>query len=360
MNSRLLASLNATAATTKDPVVWALAVCRGASHFARHGMTPEALKAIGVVRAHYGSELHREVMAWLLLAEGVLHYFEAQHHEANERIRQAYNSAVALKTESALPICAAWMALVEFNESHYDKMICHLEEALTLAKPTDHSALARASLVLAGAYHLANEYKLARPWYDKARIRAVDDGDNATLSAVFHNVAAVRASNIRLEDSFGMDVSKEARMVSLEMASSMHYDQAIGSKGLGFLSLMLRGLTYTMEKKYLDALIVFNSIKLKQLKKGMFSSVYVDMAWCHANLSNFDETLRLEKLVNETIIYVVEPDDRAYIFSRLGQIAIACGNDILAEEMMSEANKSLSEHRIFQADLLSKLLAMRL
>lgn len=359
MDSRLLTSLNATAATTEDPVVWAVTVCRAASHFARHGMTREALTAIGVVRAHYGTALHPEVASWLLLAEGVLHYFGAPNYDAHERLRQAYRSAAVLRTDSALPTCAAWMALVEFNEGDYDKMISYLQEALARARPDDHSAHARAYLVLADAYHVANEYQLARPLYNKARLRAVDDGDNATLSAVFHNVAAVRASNLRLDDSLGVDVVRQAHMVSLEMASSMHYDHAIGSKGLGFLSLMLRGLVYTMEKKYVDALITFSSITLKQLKINMFSTVYVDMAWCHMNLSNFEESARLAKLANETISNVVEPDDRAYVFARLGQIASMSGENEIAVEMRISASHSLAEHRLFQANLLGKLRSMK-
>jgi hypothetical protein len=120
MDSRLLASLNAQAEGTRDPVVWAKAVCRAASHFARHGRTEEALKSIGVVRTQFGKELHYEIASWLMLAEGVLHYFQGQPREAYDRVRRAHGLAVALENASARPTCAAWMAMLEVEScSHY-------------------------------------------------------------------------------------------------------------------------------------------------------------------------------------------------------------------------------------------------
>lgn len=360
MDSRLLTALNATASSTRDPVLWARTVCRAASHFASHGMSAEALKSIGVVRAHYGTELHHEVASWLMLAEGVLHYSQARTYEAYDRIRRAYGLAVSLQTEAAIPVCAAWMALVEFHDCAYDKMIIHLEEALAMAAPTDYAAHARASLVLADAFHVVNEYKLARPWYEKARLRAVDDGDNAMLSAMFHNVAVFRVSNIRLDDCFGIDVEKEVRSAALEMASSMHYDHAIGSKGLEFLSQMLRGLVFVIQKKYDDALIAFNQINLKIIKKNMFSSIYADMAWCHVNTGSLEDATRFARLASETQVDVSEADDRAYISARLSQVASVLGERENSLVLMDAAKKSLLEHRTFQADLLKKLKAMKI
>ncbi len=155
MDSRLLNNLNAQARGTRDPVIWAKAVCRAASHFAAHGKTEEALTAIGVVRGQFGKDLHFDIASWLMLAEGVLHYFKAQIPEAYDRTRRAYGLAIALRNNSAFPSCAAWMAHLEFNAGKFDDMAQHLGEALTTAEDADHQAIARASLVLATAYHIA-------------------------------------------------------------------------------------------------------------------------------------------------------------------------------------------------------------
>ena len=359
MDSRLLATLNAQASNATDPVVWARAVCRAASHFARHGQTKDALISIGVVRAQFGNELHHEVASWLMLAEGVLHYFQVQTRESYDRIRRAYGLAVALKTVSALPSCAAWMAHFEFNECMYDKMVIHLEEALTLATADDHQAWARASLVMADAYQVAGEYTLARPWYDKVRIRAAAEGDNATLSAMLYNVAAFRASNVRIADTFGMEMAKEAHRASMETSSSYIYDYAIGTASLDFLTQMLRGLMFTIEKKFVDALVMFEKVDLARVQKRMLPTIYVDMGWCNANLGQSDAGWALAMLAADQMSSLTEADDVAYVASRISEVAKICDQPEQAEVFKAKAELALAEHRAFQKKLLSMLQKIR-
>lgn len=358
MDSRLLATLNAQAGSTRDPVIWARAVCRAASHFARHGRTDDALVSIGVVRAQFKTELHHEVASWLMLAEGVLHYFKAQTRESYDRIRRAYGLAVALRTESALPSCAAWMAHIEFFDSKYDDMTKHLEEALSLAASDDHQARARASLVLAMSFHLADEYQLARPWYERARLHAAAEGDEATLSAMLHDVAAYRASNVRLVDTFGGDIEKEAHRASMETSSSVNFDFAIGHQGLDFLTLMLQGLILTINRKFTDALKIFDLIRADSVPEKMRPSILVDRAWCLVNMGENDEAWALAELALNSIEKIVEDDELAYAYSRLSQVATECGRGSDAVKLRSQANNALEKHRAFQQDLLAKLIVL--
>ena len=359
MNSRLLATLNEQAEKTTDPIVWARTVCRASAHYARHGMSSQALKAIGVVRDHYGINLDPEVASWLMLAEGVLHYFEANTKDAYDRIRRAYGLAIALQTESAIPVCAAWMALVEFHDGEYTKMSSHIEEALTTAKADDHPAHARAALVLADAYHLAGSYSLARPWYERARLRSADDGDNATLSAMLYNVAAIRAANVRLDDTFGIESPTETHRAGMEIASSRHYDHAIDSHGLGFLSLLLRGLIKTLNKDFDDALKLFGEVEKSKLQPQMISPMYADMAWCLANTGEMQNCTQYMQHAIENIDYIYESDDRAYVNSRISQVLKFLKRSQESIEFELTAISALSAHRTFQKSLLSQLQAIR-
>ena len=360
MDSRLLATLNAQASSTRDPVLWARAVCRAASHFARHGMTREALKSIGVVRAQFGNELHHEVASWLMLAEGVLHFFQVQTRESYDRIRRAYGLAVALQTESALPSCAAWMAHFEFNECMYDKMATHLAEALTLAKPDDHQARARASLVMADAFHLAGRYDLARSWYEETRQRAAAEGDEATLSAMLYNVAAFRAANVRLADAFGLEITKEAHRAKMEAASSFNYDFAIETQGLEFLTKMLCGLISTIQKEYKSAFDIFSSINLTSIPKRMLGPIYADLAWCCVNLGDLDKGWEFAQLASNSLSDISEADDRAYVACRISEVAVRCNHVEEACAFREAAIFSLETHRSFQERLLTQLNAIRL
>lgn len=359
MDSRLLATLNLQASKTRDPVVWARAVCRAASHFARHGRSKDALTSIGLVRAQFGKELHPEVASWLMLAEGVLHFFQWQTYEAYDRIRRAYGLAIALKTTSAIPSCAAWMAHIEFNEGVYDKMCLHLKESLESAATDDHQARARASLVMADAFHLAGEYQLARPWYARVRQHAAAEGDEATLSAMLYNVAAFRAANVRLADTFGLDApGSEAHRTSMEASSSANYDFAIGTSGLSFLTPILRGLVLTIGKKYLDAINVLATIDDRELPKKTIAPILVDRAWCNLNIGNFDTAWALAIRALDSLESTSDHDDMAYVESRYSQIAEKIGQLAEAESHRDRALSFLALHQEFQRDLLAKLQAI--
>jgi len=359
MESRLLSALNEQASTTRDPVVWARAVCRAASHYARHGRTKEALVSIGVVRQQFGTELHPDMAPWLMLAEGVLHFFQARTHEAYDRIRRAYGLAIALKADSAIPSCAAWMAHVEFFDCAYEKMIAHLEQALQLATTEDHQAQARASLVLANSYHLADQYSLARPWYERARQHASLEGDEATLSAMLYNVAAFRASNVRLAETFGHEIAKEAHRAGMETASSVNFDFAIGTAGLDFLSEMLQGLMLTIEGKYKEALEILDSIEIARVPPGIRSPIIVDIAWCQAILGEGAKSLVNLEVVESVLSQTSEFDDLAYVNSRLAQITAHFGQTELSSQYKARANEALAQHREFQTELLARLQAMK-
>lgn len=359
MQSRLLSTLSAQARTTKDPVVWARAICRAASQFARHGRTDEALNSIAVVRKQFGPELQFEVASWLMLAEGVLHYFKAETKQSYDRIRRAYGLAVALGTESALPSCASWMAHVEFHDCDYERMATHLEEALTKAKVDDHQAHARAALVLANAFQLAGSYALARPWYEHARQHSAAEGDEATLSALLYNVAAFRLSNIRLADAFGEDNPSERQRAGMETASSVNFDFAIGTAGLDFLSELLRSQMLTVERKYSEALEMSALIDIERVPAHMRSPIFAERSWCHANEHRLDDAWSNAEKALACLDHITEHDDRAYVCARLAGVARACAKGDLAANLHSEASTALSAHRSFQAELLSRISSIR-
>lgn len=357
--SRLLNSLSAQAGNTRDPIVWAKAVCRAASHFARHGRTEEALKSIAVVRKQFNNELPFEIASWLMLAEGVLHYFQVQIKESYDRLQRAYGLAIALQNDSALPTCAAWMAHLEFNDCAYEKMAKHLEEAFLRSTEGDHQARTRASLVMASSYHLAGDYTLARPWYEAARLHAAAEGDDATVSAMLFNVATLRASNVRLDDTFGIDSTKEAHRAGMEASSAENYDDAIGSASLDFLSLMLRGQIFTIKKKYSEALKCFDGIDTSKLQARMIPTVEVDQAWCKASLGQAQEAYNAIARIEKMAACIAEDDDLAYIKSRLAQIAKLCNDHDTEARLRVAAEIALSNHRRFQEDLLKILNGIR-
>src|SRR5574340_302882 len=85
MPSKLLSDLLLTARETRDRNTWAKSVCRAASHYARQGSGDEAIKSIAEVRSKFQERLEPEVACWLMLAAGILHFFQTNSKMAYDR-----------------------------------------------------------------------------------------------------------------------------------------------------------------------------------------------------------------------------------------------------------------------------------
>lgn len=353
MQSRLLSDLDQKISTSEDAVSWSRAVCRKASHFARQGQSQLALEQIGKVRAFYGTQLEPEAACWLMLAEGILHFFQLRSDEAYDRLRRAYGVSNALQVANARPTCAAWMAHIEFNESRFDSMCLFLKEALKLAAANDHQAQARAALVFADAIHFAGSFAKAKPWYQRARLHATEEGDEATLSALLHNVAAFRAVNIRIADAFGEALPSEAKQASLEAASALNYDRAIGTESFDALVPLLQAQLMIVDHKFDEADAILGAVDPHSVPERLAPLVTVDRASCASAKGNHSLGRLLADEAIAQSARVSEPDDRAYLFARYSTIAKQSGFAAGTSEALARVN--LGKHRQLQADLMCML-----
>lgn len=355
MVSRLLSDLLLAARETRDRITWAKTVCRVASHYARQGSGDDAITAIAAVRAEFQDGLESEVACWLMLAEGILNFFQMNNKMAYDRTQRAYALSKALNIRDAIPSCAAWMAHLEFNANQYERMVIHLNEALLNARNDDHQAGARAALVLADAYHFAGSFDEARPWYARCRLHATAEGDNATLSAMLHNVAAFRTSNVRLADAFNAFDPAESHRAWLEAQSAYAYDSAVGSTGLQLLLPLLRGQIFTVERRYQDAIALLSSIDLKSLHSRLIPLVHADIAWCLAGESRLDEAWSAVDSAKSLASSMQENDDYAYVCARLSLTAKICGYIEESNSWKERSLQAITEHRKTQTSLLSQL-----
>ena len=203
MASRLLAQLAARIAASRDPVEAACLRAQRGIYLARQGKYDEAEAIVKSIRDEFGTRPNAEVTAWISLVEALIHFYSQPGPKALDRLRRAHALSRAMNHPLLVPLCAAWLAHIEFNANRMEPMLQYAVEALRLAQPAHHAALARVSLVVADAFHYAGRFDLARPWYAAVREHALADGDDAMISSMLHNVAAFRASKARLRDSYG-------------------------------------------------------------------------------------------------------------------------------------------------------------
>ncbi len=360
MYCRLLDDLETQARNATDRVHWARAACKISVHRARQGQHQEAQALILRIRETFGVELHHEIAPWVMLAEGVGHYFLQQQKPAWERMRRAYALAVALRMDAAKSSSAAWMAFVTYNMSRFDDMLAFLREVLVGSDVNDHHARGRAALVLADCYHSADRYDLARRWYDRTRIHAAAEGDQGLISAMLYNVAAIRTANNRIASAFGIRSEKEELRARMEAGSSMVYDKAVGARSWEDSTPLMRGQQYVIEEKFEQALELFEPIDERALHRADVPILLADRAYCFARLMQDEKSKSLVQRCSEALGCLTHPDDLAFVYSRLAAIARLAGTPNEAARCQTLADEHLDAHREFQASLLRSLATLDL
>lgn len=355
MESRLTRDLQSSIRTSSDRIEWARSLCRLASHEARQGLEGESAAAVEHVRKSFGNNLEPEVAAWLMLAEGIAAFARGDHDHARDRIRRSYGISVAMNARRAQPTCVAWLANLEFNLSNFKAMRPLLQEALTSADPNDHQALARASLVVADAMHFSGSFGEARPWYDAARTHALKEGDDATVSAVLHNVAAFRAANVRLAHALGSELHEEARRAHLEAMSALSYDAAIGTLPFKALSTLVRGQLLLVEEKHAEAAMALRNVDFETLPKRLHCVLFTDMAWCAKRMGQQAVALTNATNAISAVSEDVDADDLAYVSARLSQLFRSFGDEARAGRLAEDAKMAIARHRLTQQMLLTEL-----
>jgi tetratricopeptide (TPR) repeat protein len=360
MASRLLAQLAARIAAARDPVQAACLRAQRGIYLARQGKLQQAEAIVRALREEFGSRPNAEVTAWISLVEALNHFYSQPGPQALDRLKRAHALSRAMNHPLLVPLCAAWLAHIEFNANRMEPMLQYAVEALRLAQPDHHATLARVSLVIADAFHYAGRFDLAKDWYAAVREHALADGDDAMISAMLHNVAAFRANEVRLGDAFGVSAPLEAKRALLETQSTENYDIGIGTLSLALLIPLMKAQLLTSVARYDEALAIFvevlesDSPENLDRRKACF---YADRAWCRLQLGDTDAALEDAERACDLTSKPSDPDDLASANARLSEVFRQVGQTERAGGHAQLAKRYRQQHQDLQASLLLRLQA---
>jgi tetratricopeptide (TPR) repeat protein len=299
------------------------------------------------------------VTAWISLVEAVSRFYSQPGPKALDRLRRAHALSAAMNHPVLVPLCAAWLAHIEFNASRMEPMLQYAVQALRLAQPGHHAALARVSLVVADAFHYAGRFDLARPWYAAVREHALAEGDDAMISAMLHNVAAFRASKTRLTDSFGAADMAETARAMMEAESTGNFDSGIGTASLSWFIPLLRAQLLTVEGRFEEAIELFTHNIPSAESQGvarLLVSFFADSAWCKFKLGQSEAALDDASACMRVANDECDPDDLAASLARIAVIMESQGMPEEAASLRERSRRSLQAHVDAQAALLESLL----
>jgi tetratricopeptide (TPR) repeat protein len=360
MRSRLLARLDGAIAKARNPVDVACLRAERAGFLARQGHVDQARKAIDHLQAQFAWRPHAAVSAWLSLAEGLHDYYSHLGGTARDRIQRAYALSGAAHLAPLHALSAAWLAHMDYVRHDMAQMAQHVAQALATAAPDHHSARSRACLVVAYAYHFAAGLERALPWYARSRTHATADGDEAHLSALMHNQAWLRGSQVRLAAVFGEAAGEDRRRALMAAESSGHFDAGVGmgTASLGSLVPMLRAQMMASEGRHAEALELFTRHLEATRHDGLERlrpCFLADMAWCRLQLGDV-QAAQCDAQATETALQQpCDIDDRVLAQARLAQVLDALGDGRGARIQRDRAERDLQAHRGEQARLTALL-----
>ncbi|HYN60674.1 MAG TPA: hypothetical protein VET87_14145 [Rubrivivax sp.] len=354
----MLTQLAARIAAARDPVEAACLRAQIGIYLARQGKHAEAQGIVDAIRGEFGTRPNAEVTAWISLVEAVSHFFSQPGPKALDRLQRAHALSRAINHPLLVPLCAAWLAHVEFNANRMQPMLQYAVEALRQAQPEHHAALARVSLVIADAFHYAGRFDLAKDWYAKVHEHALVDGDDAMISAMLHNVAALRANQVRLADSFHEPQPEEAERALLELESTKNYDLGIGTLSLSLLIPLVRAQLCMVRGRYAEAVVLYSATLDRQSTENLErreACFFAERAWCSIQLGQTAAAIADVDAACERLETPADADDLASAHARLCAIFELLGHRERAAAHKKQSREFRRLHQAAQAELLFQL-----
>lgn len=329
----------------------------------RQGQLAEARQALSGLQAEYANRPNAAMSAWLSLGEGLHAYFTNMDPASHDRIRRAHALSGAAAGEQRLhALCAAWLAQMDYVRGDFAGMAQHAGEALRLATTAEHGVLARACLVVAQAYHWAGHFARAQPWYARARQHGNADGDEATLSALMHNMAWLHADQARqpvlyaavaadsapgpADPAMGHGMTPQGLLMGAD--STDNFDRQTGCAVLESMVPILKARILALQGQWAAALALYEAHVTPAMDQGlrrMQAHLRADMGWCRLQLGQERRALEDARVAALLVDDEVDLDDRAATHSRLTALLGRAGHAEAAARHAECALQCWDAHR---------------
>ena len=349
--SRLLDRLDAQIARAEEVFERECLKSRRAAVLARHGQFSEARFALAGLRSQSQRLRNPVLSAWVAFVDGLIEHCESLNPTARAKFRRAYDLAATAGDADLHALCAAWLAMADFNASDVQATVAHAQEALRMAPADSHAARARAALVVASAWRVAGDDERAIPWYKVARQHADTEGDVSLVSVLLHNMAAFQVGRISLEGAFERADLADAQRVLLEAESTGNYDAGVGNGQLMAEVPLLRAQLMTVLGQYEAAVVLFDAQLPRARAEGQVhreARFLADALFAEVKLGRLDEAVKRLRAVNAALPLMSEHDDVAATHARLAVATRALGRPEQADAHASEARAALERHRAEQ------------
>jgi len=291
-----------------------------AYHASRIGRFDLARNIIDRIRSEAELCHPPSVAIWIILAEGILAYFEKLDIGSSDRFRRAHALSAALSLNDLRALSSAWLAHADFGLCKYDSMVNCINDCLFYNRAVGNLASSRVGLVLADSYLYSGDLAESRRWYEAARQSAILDGDRATLGAIMYNRAAVALARYRVDHCLSLPHVLNADVLSGAVLSASSFHTLTSNKVLNQLQRMCEARLAMIEDRFDVAVEIFDSIR--EVESGSLAGVSdkffgVEYTYCLVRLGRMTRSEFLCHDVDVGLAATLDCDDRVVFLSEL-------------------------------------------
>jgi hypothetical protein len=311
--SQLLARLKRECARSVEPVERAEWYARIGCCLARNGSFEEALHVVKDLRTGFGDGRSGRVTVWIMLTEGLIHWYSDMSPKGLDRIVRAQLLSSAMKYRTGIAVSSAWKAHIEFEMSNFEAMFQSLRLSMANATNDDNDANARIAIVMANAMSLAGDTEGAKVWFMRGRDHALKDGDQASIDALQYNRAGLALAWIRAENCMNRVGREAVRKVRFELDSSRNLNAMTDINALDNHSRMSQARLLMLEEHFDLAIVELSAVRGGHpFADFHFNTALVDLeiAYCELQRNNADDALRLYQSVQLDTIGDLQLDDQ--------------------------------------------------
>lgn len=347
--SKLLASIEQGG----DHLEGRLAGLAWAAYRARIGDIESAKRVVAKERARDSKISEAQLFAYINYVEGLCEYFDRGIETALKKFLRASALAAGCPRNDCLPsLIFGWLAALYRSQGRWKMMVDNLLAAVEQSWKCTSEVKFRVCLVCADIQQEVGEYAAASAWYDAARGHALEIGDDAAISAMLYNRAAIRIFNARLDEVAGQSVTVADSYIALQASSAHNYTQYIRDQSMRWGFDLMEGQLHLLRGDFDGALALFESSKFDLLAADWPNVDCVrqaDMFRCRAQIgqvSGFFDEHGIEALIGR-IERLPAPGDRAIaIYSILtGVRLLRMGSLARLEELLRRQIDMLFDDR---------------
>ncbi len=354
----LLIRLDQRLRSTSDVVERAELVARLACYLARIGDFEEVRKIIIELRLMFSDGHNARISSWIMLAEGIIEFFEKISPRAKDRIARAQLISMAIGDRSLGALASAWKAHIDFETSDFESMGNSLHTAIDMADADNDDAQSRLSMVIADALYLCGERAKAQYWFMKSRSHALNAGDHATIDALLYNRAAFSVAWLRSESCFDEQDLKIISLVHQEIESSKNFQDLARIGALKNFVGLCDARVLMMKKDFQSAIEKFGEIR----HQGPFASynfslemLDLEITYCLNKLNMRTKALECYENIRSADFSKFDVDDRLVVSWIKRELSISdpiFGN---ISECESSLNLAKADYRIYRTKLVKSI-----